>query len=143
MFVEWLAVRSVKNSNDLRLVPRTLAVPFQWTKPQMVFVNSMSDLFHEGVPDDYFVQVVKVMAAANWHVYQVLTKRTDRLRDLLQSKLLFAAPMEHIGWGTSVENKRSGIPRIRQLVDGQAAMNFLSIEPLLEELGELNLRGIQ
>lgn len=128
---------------DLRLVPHKLGEPFQWTKPQMVFVNSMSDLFHEAVPDDYIVQVVKVMAAANWHVYQVLTKRADRLRDLLQSKLLFAAPLEHIWWGTSVENRRSGLPRIRQLVDGQAATNFLSIEPLLEDLGELNLRGIQ
>lgn len=128
---------------DLRLVPHKLAEPLRWTKPQMVFVNSMSDLFHDDVPDDYIVQVAKVMVAADWHVYQVLTKRTRRLRDLLQSKLAFAANRQHIWWGTSVENKKSGVPRIQQLRDAGAEMNFLSIEPLLEDLGLVDLRGMQ
>lgn len=128
---------------DLRLVPHKLTEPFQWTKPQMVFVNSMSDLFHQDVPDDYIVQVARVMMTANWHIFQVLTKRADRLRDLLQSKLKFAADLEHIWWGTSVENKKSGVPRIQQLRDAKAKMNFLSIEPLLEDLGKLNLKGMQ
>ena len=128
---------------DLRLVPHKLPEPFRWTKPQMVFVNSMSDLFHEDVPDAYIVQVAKVMTTANWHIYQVLTKRADRLRDLLQTKLRFAANLEHIWWGTSVENKKSGVPRIQQLRDAKAKMNFLSIEPLLEDLGELYLKGMQ
>jgi len=109
----------------------------------MVFVNSMSDLFHEEVPDEYIVQVAEVMTTANWHIYQVLTKRADRLRDMLQTKLRFAARLEHIWWGTSVENKKSGLPRIQQLREGKAKMNFLSIEPLLEDLGKLNLRGMQ
>jgi protein gp37 len=128
---------------DLRLVPHKLTEPFHWTKPQMVFVNSMSDLFHEEVPDEYIVQVAEVMVTANWHIYQVLTKRADRLRDMLQTKLRFAAKLEHIWWGTSVENKKSGIPRIQQLREGKAKMNFLSIEPLLEDLGKLNLKGMQ
>lgn len=128
---------------DLRLVPHKLPEPFHWTKPQMVFVNSMSDLFHEDVPDDYIVQVAQVMATANWHIYQVLTKRADRMRDLLKTKLNFAAKLEHIWWGTSVENKKSGVPRIQQLRDAKAKMNFLSIEPLLEDLGKFNLKGMQ
>ncbi len=76
---------------DLRMVPEKLAEPFLWTKPQMVFVNSMSDLFHQDVPEDYILQVVQVMMQADWHIYQVLTKRSERLRDLLQTKLAFAA----------------------------------------------------
>ena len=68
---------------DLRLVPEKLAEPLRWTAPKMVFVNSMSDLFHKDVPDDYIEAVVRVMRLANWHTYQVLTKRSERLRDLL------------------------------------------------------------
>ena len=128
---------------DLQLAPHKLAEPFKWTKPQMVFVNSMSDLFHEDIPDAYIQQVVDVMAAANWHIYQVLTKRANRMRQLLLTKLSFAAKMNHIWWGTSVENKKSGFPRIQQLRDSNADMKFLSIEPLLEDLGKIDLRAIQ
>jgi protein gp37 len=128
---------------DLRLAPHKLSEPFQWSKPQMVFVNSMSDLFHEKVPEDYIIKIAEVMVTANWHTYQVLTKRTDRLRYLLQTSLKFAASLEHIWWGTTVENKKAGIPRIQYLRDANAAVNFLSIEPLLEDLGTLNLQGIQ
>lgn len=127
---------------DLRLVPEKLAEPLGWGKPQMVFVNSMSDLFHKSVPDEYIVLVAKVMAEANWHTYQVLTKRSDRLRDLLKSKLKFAAQLPHIWWGVSVENQKHGIPRIQHLRDSKSAMKFLSIEPLLEDLGEIDLSGI-
>lgn len=127
---------------DLRLVPEKLAEPITWSKQRMVFVNSMSDLFHKDVPDAYIELVAQVMAAANWHIYQVLTKRGDRLRDLLASKLQFAAKLPHIWWGVSVENRRHGLPRIRQLQDAKPAMAFLSIEPLLEALGEINLQGI-
>jgi len=127
---------------DLRLVPEKLTDPITWAKPRMVFVNSMSDLFHSGVPDDYIELVVKVMAAANWHTYQVLTKRGERLRDLLRTKLRFAAELPHIWWGVSVENRRHGLPRIQQLRDAAPAISFLSIEPLLEGLGAISLRGI-
>lgn len=127
---------------DLRLVPEKLAEPLTWSKPQMVFVNSMSDLFHRDVPDDYIELVARVMATANWHTYQVLTKRSERLRDLLQSKLAFAATLPHIWWGVSVENRKHGLPRVDHLRDAKPAMAFLSIEPLLEDLGDFNLAGI-
>jgi protein gp37 len=74
----------------------------------MIFVNSMSDIFHDDVPDDYIIQVARVMAAANWHTYQVLTKRADRMKSLLKGKLRFAAGQAHIWWGVSVENRKHG-----------------------------------
>jgi protein gp37 len=108
----------------------------------MIFVNSMSDLFHEKVPDEYIEQVVKVMLAARWHTFQVLTKRADRLNQLLQGPLKFATTAKNIWWGVSVENKRDGVPRIKQLQSAPAAVRFLSVEPLLEDVGRLNLKGI-
>lgn len=127
---------------DLRLVPEKLAEPLTWGKSQMVFVNSMSDLFHKDVPDEYIVLVAQVMAQANWHTYQVLTKRSDRLRDLLTSKLAFAAALPHIWWGVSVENRKHGLPRVLHLREASPQMAFLSIEPLLEDLGDFDLSGI-
>lgn len=127
---------------DLRLVPEKLAEPLRWRTPKMIFVNSMSDLFHDQVPDEYVVAVARVMTAAKWHTYQVLTKRSDRLRQLLNSKLGFAAQQPHIWWGVSVEDKKYGVPRIKDLQQAQTAVRFLSVEPLLENLGKLNLQGI-
>ncbi len=127
---------------DLRLVPEKLAEPLRWTKPRMVFVNSMSDLFHERVPDDYIDACVSVMEAANWHTYQVLTKRSERLRNFLNTKLRRVAKHAHIWWGVSVENRKQGLPRIEHLRSTRAAVRFLSIEPLLEDLGRLDLRSI-
>jgi len=127
---------------DLRLVPEKLTEPLLWPTPRMVFVNSMSDLFQEGVPDDYVIKVAKVMQSADWHTYQVLTKRSDRMRKLLNGKLSFAANLPHIWWGVSVEDKRYGIPRLEDLRDSIATTRFLSVEPLLEDLGALNLSGI-
>jgi protein gp37 len=108
----------------------------------MIFVNSMSDLFHDAVPDNYIVAVAQVMVAANWHTYQVLTKRSERLRNLLNTKLRFAAEQLHIWWGVSVEDKKYGLPRIQDLQSTNAEVRFLSVEPLLEDLGKLDLRGI-
>jgi protein gp37 len=127
---------------DLRLVPGKLTDPLRWAKPKMIFVNSMSDLFHVDVPDEYIVRVARVMEVANWHTYQVLTKRSERMRDLLRTKLQFAAKLPHIWWGVSVENRKDGLPRIEHLRAAPAAMRFLSIEPLLEDLGAINLDGI-
>ena len=127
---------------DLRLVPEKLAEPFRWRKSSRVFVNSMSDLFHEGVPDDYIVAVARVMERANWHQYQVLTKRSARLRELLRTELRSVAKLKHIWWGVSVENRKHGLPRIDHLRNAPAAVRFLSIEPLLEDIGELDLSGI-
>lgn len=127
---------------DLRLVPEKIADPLLWSKSQMVFVNSMSDLFHKDIPDEYIKLVVQVMAKANWHVYQVLTKRSERLRDLLTTTLSFAASLPHIWWGVSVENRKHGLPRIDHLREAKTAMSFLSIEPLIEDVGDFVLNGI-
>ena len=127
---------------DPRLVPEKLAEPLKWKTPKAIFVNSMSDLFHEDVPVSYVEQVARVMEMASWHTYQVLTKRGDRMRDLLHTRLAFAARLPHVWWGVSVENRKHGVPRIDLLRDSPAAVKFLSIEPLLENLGELDLRGI-
>jgi protein gp37 len=127
---------------DLRLVPEKLHEPLRWRRPRMVFVNSMSDLFHKNVPDDYIVAVGHVMQLARWHTFQILTKRSERLRDLLHSKLAFVAKDPHVWWGVSVEDRKYGVPRIRHLQEAPVAVRFLSIEPLLEDLGSLNLAGI-
>jgi len=127
---------------DLKLIPAKLADPLSWQMPKMIFVNSMSDLFHEGVPDEYIQAVARVMVQADWHTFQVLTKRSTRMRDLLKTKLRFAADQQHIWWGVSVEDKRYGVPRISHLRESEAAVKFLSVEPLLEDLGVINLRGI-
>jgi protein gp37 len=128
---------------DLRLVPEKLAEPLRWRTPKMIFVNSMSDLFHEQVPDDYIVNVARVMRLANWHTYQVLTKRSERMSDLLKGKLQFASMQPNIWWGVSVENRKQGLPRIEHLRDAPAQIRFLSIEPLLEDLGSFSLKGIR
>ncbi len=128
---------------DLRLVPEKLGDPIRWSKPKKIFVNSMSDLFHEDVPDEYIEKVCRVMLAANWHTYQILTKRADRMVALLQGKLRHAAKAAHIWWGVSVENRQHGLPRIAKLRIAKPAFAFLSIEPLLEDLGTFDLRGIE
>ncbi len=127
---------------DLRLVPEKLEDPLRWPKPRRVFVNSMSDLFHPGIPDDYVDAVAQVMIAAPWHTFQVLTKRAERMGAMLAARLRFAASQPHIWWGVSVENRRDGLPRIDHLRTAPAAVRFLSVEPLLEDLGELNLDGV-
>jgi protein gp37 len=108
----------------------------------MVFVNSMSDLFHDAVPDQYIAAVARVMKAASWHTFQVLTKRSDRLRRLLDDKLRFASKLDNVWWGVSVENRKHGLPRIEHLRGIDCAVRFLSIEPLLEDIGEVDLTRI-
>src|SRR5258708_29585866 len=103
----------------------------------------MSDLFQDGVPDDYIEAVCRVMVRANWHTFQVLTKRSARLQELLNGRLRFAAKEGHIWWGVSVEDRQYGSPRIVDLQQTQAAVRFLSIEPLLEDLGTFDLSGIK
>jgi protein gp37 len=127
---------------DLRLVPEKLAEPLTWAKSKRVFVNSMSDLFHKDVPAEYIERVCRVMAAAPWHVFQVLTKRADRMRELLAGRLRFAAELGYVWWGVSVENRAHGLPRIDLLRTTPAAVRFLSVEPLLEDLGPVDLTGI-
>ncbi len=128
---------------DLRLVPEKLDEPKKWRKGKKIFVNSMSDLFHKDVPTDYIRQVCDVMLEADHHEYQVLTKRPERLKDLLSTaKFADAASAGHILWGVSVEDRKCGLPRIDLLRATPVRRRFLSIEPLLEDLGEVDLSGI-
>jgi len=127
---------------DPRLVPDKLLEPLRWSAARTVFVNSMSDLFQDPVPTEYIKAVASVMLNANWHTYQVLTKRAERLRTLLAKELRDAAAATHIWWGVSVEDRKYGLPRIDALRAAPATTRFLSIEPLLEHLGQFDLTGI-
>jgi protein gp37 len=127
---------------DLRLVPEKLEDPFRWRKSRRVFVNSMSDLFQDAVPVDYIERVGEVMEEASWHVFQVLTKRHERMRKLLSGELAWMSELPNVWFGVSVENRRYGLPRLDALRQTPAAIRFLSIEPLLEDLGEIDLAGI-
>jgi protein gp37 len=127
---------------DLRLVPEKLAEPLRWRSSRMIFTNSMSDLFHVEVPDDYIIAVARVMEMASWHIFQVLTKRADRLRQLLTGKLQFAAKLKNVWWGVSVEDRDYGLPRVAELLATPARTRFLSVEPLLEDLGTIDLKGL-
>jgi len=127
---------------DVVLVRDNLDIPIKWKRPRMIFVNSMSDLFHEKVPDEFIKQVIQVMLRARQHIYQVLTKRPERMRDFLQKNFPNMELHPHIWWGVSVENKRQGLPRIDILRETPAALRFLSCEPLLEDLGPMNLSFI-
>jgi|SRR5688572_21016796 len=122
---------------DLRLVPQKVEEPLHWKKPRRVFVNSMSDLFHEDVPFEYIQRVFAVMHKADWHQYQELTKRAERL-EALSKDLQWAA---HIWMGVSVESDEY-LWRIDYLSKTKAHIKFLSIEPLLGPLPELKLQGI-
>jgi protein gp37 len=159
---------------DLRLVPDKLQDPIGWKKPRMIFVNSMSDLFHEDIPDEFIDQVFGVMGITRRHTYQVLTKRGERMRDyfntvgktrrLLEAQREMAKghggdlmnragmsmwPLPNVWFGVSVENRKHGLPRIEHLRSCSVGrgpvgptVRFLSIEPLLEDLGPIDLTGI-
>jgi protein gp37 len=133
---------SYEQGFDLRLVPEKLVEPLQWSRSRLVFVNSMSDLFHDGVPDAYVRAVFEVMSLADWHVYQLLTKRADRLRAITRRLPASLVARDHVWLGVSVENRKYGLPRIDALRRAQASVRFLSVEPLLEDLGRMNLAGI-
>lgn len=126
----------------LRLVPEKIDEPLRWRTPLRIFVNSMSDLFHDGVSEDYIAQVGCTMQRANWHTFQVLTKRHHRMRDLLNGNLRWIGRLPNVWFGVSVENRRHGLPRINQLRATEATNRFLSVEPLLEDLGTIDLEGI-
>lgn len=127
---------------DLRLVPEKIAEPLRWPTSRMVFTNSMSDLFHELVLENYIQEVFRVMQLANWHTYQVLTKRSRRMLDMMNGPLKQAATERNIWWGVSVEDKKNGLPRIEHLQSSPVSVRFLSFEPLLEDLREIDFTGI-
>jgi protein gp37 len=128
---------SYRNGFQVTLQRHALEVPLRWKKPQVIFVNSMSDLFHDEVPTEYILEVFDVMTRADWHQYQILTKRPERLLQL--DKSLPWRP--HIWMGVSVETSQYK-PRIDMLRQTGAHVRFLSLEPLLGPLGKLNLRKI-
>jgi len=126
---------------DPQLRPERLRQPYGWRSPKMVFVNSMSDLFGEFVPDAYLAKVFDVMRHTPHHVYQVLTKRADRLAAWTRGKA-WLAEAPHIWLGVSVEDRKYGLPRIELVRQACAATRFLSVEPLLEGLGPIDLTEI-
>ncbi len=125
------------NGFKLTLHPHALELPLTWRKPQRIFVNSMSDLFHKEVPVDYILRVFDVMRRAHWHQFQVLTKRADRLAQL-SPRLPWPA---NVWMGVSVESERY-LPRIDGLRATGAQVKFLSLEPLLGPLPNMDLTGI-
>jgi protein gp37 len=126
-----------RNGFQVTLQPHMLELPLRWKAPRRIFVNSMSDLFHEDVPTDYVKRVFDVMVRAHWHQFQVLTKRAERLRELSR-ELPWPA---NVWQGVSVESERY-LDRVDDLRRTNAAVKFLSLEPLLEALPNLELRGI-
>ena len=130
-------VEQYRNGFKLTLAPQALTLPYQWTKPKIVFVNSMSDLFHREVPLSYIKKVFKVMNETPQHTYQVLTKRSERLREVA-SKLTWT---ENIWMGVSVEEEKVSF-RIRDLIETPAKIKFLSIEPLIGPVENLYLDKI-
>lgn len=129
--------RNYRNGFRLTLQPHMLELPLKWKRPQRIFVNSMSDLFHKDVPLSYIQQVFDVMRRAHWHRFQVLTKRADRLAELDP----FLEWPANVWMGVSVENS-DHVDRIDHLRSTRARVKFLSVEPLLGPLPDLNLRGI-
>ena len=126
---------------DLTLRPDRVDQPLKWKRSRMIFVNSMSDLFHKGVPKPFIDKVFDAMEAANWHVFQILTKRSSRMRDYLKVRYATHTAPVHIWCGVSVEDAR-GAARIAHLQAAPAAVRFLSIEPLIGSVGQIDLSGI-
>jgi protein gp37 len=122
---------------DLRLVPEKLRAPLKWKRPRTIFVNSMSDLFHEGIPPAYLRQVFEVMVQAHWHTFQVLTKRSERLVALSRD---LPWP-ENVWMGVSIESAEY-CSRAHDLARVPAALRFLSVEPLLGPIPHLPLNDI-
>ena len=126
---------------DLQLRPERLEQPLKWRQPKMIFVNSMSDLFHKGIPFAFIDRVFDTMEQAPWHTFQVLTKRSSRLRDYANRRYVNSLAPAHIWLGTSVEDgtKKS---RARHIQQTNATVRFLSVEPLIGPIGEIDLKGI-
>lgn len=127
-----------ENGFKLTLLRNRLQEPLQRKKQTVYFVNSMSDLFHDEVPFEFIDSVFETIRAAHWHTFQILTKRAERMARYFEGK---EAP--HNAWlGVSVEDQHYGLPRIEHLRTVKATIRFLSIEPLLEDLGEIDLKDI-
>ena len=126
-----------RNGFSVTLHPDQITLPLRWRQPRRIFVNSMSDLFHEAIPENYIQRVYEAMGQADWHIFQVLTKRAARLEEMA-SRLPWSP---NVWQGVSVENARY-VWRVNHLQQVPAAVRFLSIEPLLGPIKELPLDGI-
>ena len=127
-----------ENGFKFNTVPSRLNVPLKRKKPTVFFVNSMSDIFHEDMPVEYLDRIFEVIENSPYHTYQILTKRADRMYDYFSKR-----PVPSNVWlGVTVENKQQGLPRIDKLRHLKAKVLFLSVEPLLEDLGKINLENI-
>jgi protein gp37 len=132
-----MGVEKYRNGFKLTLHEDVMEEPITWMKPQYIFVNSMSDLFHKDVPLNFILRIFDVMRRANWHQFQVLTKRAERLLEL-DSQIIWP---DNVWMGVSIENSNY-IHRIGLLLQTHATIKFLSLEPLLGPLPNLNLTGI-
>lgn len=126
---------------DLKLRDERLKQPLHWRRPRMIFVNSMSDLFHKEIPQEFVDRVFDIMEQADWHVFQVLTKRSSLMRNYLRCRYNGSMVPPHIWCGVSVED-RSSLVRVKHLQEAPVAMRFLSMEPLLDSIGEFDMSGI-
>lgn len=133
-----MGVKGYENGFALTLLTHRLEEPLKRSKPTIYFVNSMSDLFHQGIPDDYIRQVFDVIRRAPQHTFQVLTKRARRMAEFFSDQ----EPPRNAWLGVTVENRQHGIPRLDLLRRVPAHIRFASVEPLLEDLGTLDLNGI-
>lgn len=133
-----MGVKGYENGFALTLLPHRLEEPLKRNKPTIYFVNSMSDLFHEKIPDGYIRVVFDVIRRASQHTFQVLTKRAERMATFFRD----FEPPRNAWLGVTVENREHGFPRLDLLRQVPAHIRFVSMEPLLEELGSLNLSGI-
>jgi protein gp37 len=126
---------------DLTLRPERLKQPLTWQRSKRVFVNSMSDLFHKEIPKNFVDAVFDTMEAADWHTFQILTKRSSLMARYLRGRYGSGRAPRHIWLGVSVEDKQSAV-RIEHLRASRAAVKFVSFEPLLGSVGEVDLSGI-
>ncbi|MGH7189470.1 MAG: DUF5131 family protein, partial [Acetobacteraceae bacterium] len=126
---------------DLTLRPERLTQPLDWKRPRMIFVNSMSDLFQKEIPKAHIAAVFNTMEMADWHIYQVLTKRSSLLLKFINDRYRGCPAPSHMWFGVSVENEQA-TSRIAHLRKANAGVRFLSVEPLIARVGWLDLRGI-
>jgi protein gp37 len=130
-----------ENGFDLTLRPQRLTQPLQWRQPRRIFVNSMSDLFHKEVPEKFIGSVFDTMEKADWHTYQVLTKRSSLMAKFLRKRYGSIRAPGHIWLGVSVEDAKNTV-RLKHLKASQASVKFVSFEPLIGSVGPVDLRGI-
>ncbi|MEM1049857.1 MAG: phage Gp37/Gp68 family protein, partial [Pseudomonadota bacterium] len=126
---------------DLRLWPQRLLQPLRWKKPRMIFVNSMSDLFHKKIPRQFIDSVFDTMEIADWHVYQILTKRSSLMRNYVRKRYSGGQTPKNIWLGVSVENQ-AYVGRVKHLKEINCLGRFVSFEPLLGDVQEIDLQGI-